>query len=79
MIEPLLKKIESGTAVVGVIGLGYVGLPLVREFTRKHRITLVNSVNPHRLEGQKTAAFEIVDVLGDGISSVTISQASGKS
>ena len=40
-------------------------LTLVREFTRKHPITLVNSVNPHRLEGQKTAAFEIADVLGD--------------
>jgi len=34
MIEKLLKKIDSGTAVVGVVGLGYVGLPLVREFTR---------------------------------------------
>ncbi|KKL63973.1 hypothetical protein LCGC14_2169760, partial [marine sediment metagenome] len=34
MIESLLEKIESGTAVVGVVGLGYVGLPLVREFTR---------------------------------------------
>ncbi|MHC4717070.1 MAG: nucleotide sugar dehydrogenase, partial [Planctomycetota bacterium] len=33
MIQKLLKKIESGNAVVGVIGLGYVGLPLVREFT----------------------------------------------
>jgi len=34
MIRTLLKKIESDKAVVGVIGLGYVGLPLVREFTR---------------------------------------------
>ena len=34
MLKQLLKKIESRQAVVGVIGLGYVGLPLVREFTR---------------------------------------------
>ena len=40
-------------------------LDLVRSFTTKHEVTLVNSVNPYRLEGQKTAAFEIVDSLGD--------------
>ncbi|MDP2661347.1 MAG: pyridoxal-phosphate dependent enzyme, partial [Dehalococcoidia bacterium] len=40
-------------------------LKLVRGLTEKHPITLVNSINPHRLEGQKTAAFEIVDALGD--------------
>ncbi|MFH1259167.1 MAG: threonine synthase [Elusimicrobiota bacterium] len=40
-------------------------LQLVREITQKSPITLVNSVNPYRLEGQKTGAFEIVDVLGD--------------
>jgi UDP-N-acetyl-D-glucosamine dehydrogenase len=34
MIEKLLQKIENKTAVIGVIGLGYVGLPLVREFIR---------------------------------------------
>ncbi len=34
MVKQLLEKIDSGKAVIGVIGLGYVGLPLVREFTR---------------------------------------------
>ncbi|MBN1942027.1 MAG: nucleotide sugar dehydrogenase [Phycisphaerae bacterium] len=34
MIQQLLRKIESNKAVIGVVGLGYVGLPLVREFTR---------------------------------------------
>ncbi|MBN1556037.1 MAG: nucleotide sugar dehydrogenase [Phycisphaerae bacterium] len=34
MIQQLLRKIETNKAVVGVVGLGYVGLPLVREFTR---------------------------------------------
>ncbi len=40
-------------------------LEMVRQITQKHPITLVNSINPFRIEGQKTAAFEIVDDLGD--------------
>jgi threonine synthase len=40
-------------------------LELVRTLTQRHPITLVNSLNPHRIEGQKTAAFEIVDALGE--------------
>ena len=42
-----------------------IALGLVREFTDRNDVTLVNSVNPHRIEGQKTAAFELVDSLGD--------------
>ena len=37
----------------------------MRELAADPRVTLVNSVNPHRIEGQKTAAFEVVDELGD--------------
>jgi threonine synthase len=40
-------------------------LNLVRDICSTHPIALVNSVNPVRIEGQKTAAFEIVDALGD--------------
>src|ERR1019366_9162584 len=40
-------------------------LAAVRRLAAEHPVTLVNSVNPHRIEGQKTAAFEIVDELGD--------------
>ncbi|HWU20989.1 MAG TPA: pyridoxal-phosphate dependent enzyme, partial [Nocardioides sp.] len=40
-------------------------LRMAREMAEKYPVALVNSVNPHRLEGQKTAAFEIVDFLGD--------------
>ena len=40
-------------------------LTLARDFADKNQITLVNSLNPDRIEGQKTASFEIVDVLGD--------------
>ncbi len=42
-----------------------MALQLARALCERHRITLVNSLNPHRLEGQKTAAFEICDDLGD--------------
>jgi len=38
---------------------------LVKEITNKYPVTLVNSLNPFRIEGQKTAAFEVCDVLGD--------------
>ena len=40
-------------------------LKLVRELVQRHPIALVNSVNPFRLEGQKTASFEIVDEIGE--------------
>ncbi len=40
-------------------------LSLVRELAEQGSITLVNSINPYRIQGQKTGAFEIVDVLGD--------------
>jgi threonine synthase len=40
-------------------------LTIVRDLPNHAPITVVNSVNPHRIEGQKTGAFEIVDVLGD--------------
>ncbi len=36
----------------------------MRKITAEHPITLVNSLNPYRIEGQKTAAFEVCDALG---------------
>jgi len=42
-----------------------LALKLVRELAEQGSITLVNSVNPYRIEGQKTGAFEIVDAFGD--------------
>jgi threonine synthase len=61
----LAQAMAYGAKILMVDGNFDVALSLVRAFTSKHRITLVNSVNPHRLEGQKTAAFEVADVLGD--------------
>ncbi|MCK4245111.1 MAG: threonine synthase [Candidatus Omnitrophica bacterium] len=51
--------------VLAVEGNFDEALSLVREITRKYPIVLVNSLNLNRIEGQKTASFEIVDVLGD--------------
>ena len=61
----LAQAMAYGAQIIMVDGNFDAALALVRTFTSKHEVTLVNSVNPHRLEGQKTAAFEIVDDLGD--------------
>ena len=51
--------------VVPITGNFDEALDIVRELDRFGEVTVVNSINPHRIEGQKTASFEIVDVLGD--------------
>ncbi len=50
--------------VIQVAGNFDEALALVRQVAEKYPVTLVNSVNPYRLEGQKTAAFEVCDQLG---------------
>lgn len=61
----LAQAMAYGAKILAVNGSFDHALSLVRTFTDNHPITLVNSVNPNRIEGQKTAAFEIVDSLGD--------------
>jgi threonine synthase len=61
----LAQAMAYGAQIIMVNGNFDTALNLVREFTGKHAVTLVNSLNPHRLEGQKTGAFEICDTLGD--------------
>ncbi|MGH2583918.1 MAG: threonine synthase [Dehalococcoidia bacterium] len=61
----LVQTIAYGAHIVAVDGNFDDALRLAREATERHAIALVNSVNRYRLEGQKTAAFEIVDDLGD--------------
>jgi threonine synthase len=61
----LVQAIIHGTRIIAINGNFDQALTIVRELTKKHPVTLVNSVNPNRIEGQKTAAFEIVDVLND--------------
>jgi len=62
----LLQALVAGAKVVAVDGNFDAALAVVRELAARddHPITLVNSVNPDRLAGQKTAAFEICDDLG---------------
>lgn len=61
----LAQAMAYGAKILMVDGNFDAALALARAFTDQHPITLVNSVNPHRLAGQKTAAFEVADVLGD--------------
>ena len=62
----LLQAIVAGARVVAIDGNFDAALRVVRALSEQddHPVTLVNSVNPFRLEGQKTAAFEICDDLG---------------
>jgi threonine synthase len=61
----LAQALMHGARVIALRGNFDQALALVRELAEKHPIALVNSVNDYRLEGQKTAAFEICDQLGD--------------
>jgi threonine synthase len=60
----LAQAIVYGARIIAVDGNFDQALAIVREMSEKHPVTLVNSLNPYRIEGQKTASFEIVDVLG---------------
>jgi threonine synthase len=51
--------------IVAIDGNFDQALKIVLALTEKHPVTLVNSLNPNRIEGQKTAAFEIIDALGE--------------
>ena len=61
----LSQAIIFGARIIAIQGNFDQALRLVRELLQKLPLTLVNSINPYRLEGQKTAAFEIVDALGE--------------
>jgi threonine synthase len=61
----LVQAQVFGATVLIIEGNFDEALRSVRQLADTHPVTLVNSVNPFRIEGQKTAAFEIVDELGD--------------
>ncbi|HEY9646470.1 MAG TPA: threonine synthase [Chroococcidiopsis sp.] len=61
----LAQTLLYGAEILAIQGNFDRALTIVREMAESYPVTLVNSVNPYRLEGQKTAAFEIVDVMGD--------------
>ncbi|MBI2338887.1 MAG: threonine synthase [Deltaproteobacteria bacterium] len=62
----LTQAIMHGAAVIQVRGNFDVALEIVKKIGARYPIQIVNSINPFRLEGQKTAAFEICEVLGRG-------------
>ena len=59
----LAGAVAYGAQVIQIDGSFDDALTMVVELTNKHPICLVNSINPYRIEGQKSAAFEICDVL----------------
>ena len=61
----LSQALIHGAKVIAIEGNFDDAFVLVKEITSKFPIRLVNSINPHRIEGQKTAAFEICDQLDD--------------
>jgi threonine synthase len=68
----LAQALMHGAQVIALRGNFDVALKLVRELTAAHPIALVNSVNEFRIEGQKTAAFEIAEELGDELDALCI-------
>jgi threonine synthase len=68
----LAQALIHGARVVALKGNFDEALKLVRELAKRHPISLVNSVNEFRIEGQKTAAFEIVEALGDELHALSI-------
>jgi threonine synthase len=61
----LAQALMHGARVIALRGNFDEALEIVREISRRNPIALVNSVNPLRLEGQKTAAFEIAEEIGE--------------
>ncbi|WP_042353796.1 threonine synthase [Bacillus rubiinfantis] len=60
----LAQAMMYGAEIISIKGNFDEALQMVRNISKVERVTLVNSVNPYRLEGQKTAAFEVCDQLG---------------
>jgi len=61
----MAQAIVYRAKIVAIDGNFDQALKIVLALTEKHPVTLVNSLNPNRIEGQKTAAFEVIDVLGE--------------
>jgi threonine synthase len=60
----LSQAVVHGATVVSIAGGFDAAFTIVRELASRCKVVVVNSINPYRIQGQKTAAFEICDVLG---------------
>src|SRR5690625_3200280 len=66
----LAQAVMYGAEIVQIAGNFDDALAMVQNISEEYPVTLVNSVNPYRLEGQKTAAFEIIEQLGGGVPNI---------
>jgi threonine synthase len=64
-IGKLAQALMHGARVIALRGNFDDAFAIVRELAQRHQVELVNSINPYRIEGQKTGAFEVCDELGD--------------
>ena len=71
-IGKLAQALMHGARVIALEGNFDQALEIVREIAKKHPVELVNSVNPWRIEGQKTAAFETCEELGQAPAALAI-------
>ena len=71
-IGKLAQALMHGARVIALEGNFDQALEIVREIAKKHPVELGNSVNPWRIEGQKTAAFETCDELGQAPAALAI-------
>ena len=71
-IGKLVQSLMHGARVIALQGNFDEALTIVRELADKHPIELVNSVNPYRIQGQKTAAFEVIEELGEAPGALAI-------
>ena len=61
----LAQAVAYGARIIAIDGNFDSALNIARSLTNEHPVALVNSLNPHRIKGQKTAAFEIIDEMGE--------------
>jgi threonine synthase len=71
-IGKLAQALMHGARVIALEGNFDQALEIVRKLADRHPVELVNSVNPYRIEGQKTAAFEVMDELGEAPEALAI-------
>jgi threonine synthase len=71
-VGKLAQALMHGARVIALQGNFDQALEIVRKLADDHPVELVNSVNPYRIEGQKTAAWEVVDDLGEAPDALAI-------
>jgi threonine synthase len=71
-IGKLAQALMHGARVIALQGNFDQALEIVREIAQRHPVELVNSVNPYRIEGQKTAAFEVIEELGEAPDALSV-------